>query len=369
MKILHLISSSGLFGAENVLLTLAKCFNKEGARAVVGAIRDSRNPRVELIEKAKGEGLPVAVFDSRGRFDLGTVAKLIRYIKENAIDVLHTHNYKSDTIGLLAAKLTGRPLVATAHGFTEVTQTVGFYEELDRFLLKTFFDRVVVVTDKVLPHCPVFKKRVISNGLDASKFLPDPKAAEAVRKEFNIRPGDFVIGTIGRLSKEKNQLMLLEAAVDLVYTHPSVKFLIVGEGPEEYSLKHFVQNKNIADKIVFTGLIRDVVPVYQTMDAFVLSSVTEGVPLTILEAMASRVPVVATRVGGIPEIIEDGKTGFLVASKDVQALKAKLENLIRDRGLGQQLAEAGFHFVKQEYSLEKMCESYRKVYDELLPHP
>lgn len=366
MNILHLISSSGLFGAENVLLTLARCFNKSGARSIVGAIRDSRHPKVALVDQATAERLPVAVFDSNGRVDLGTVGKIARYIKENNIDLLHTHNYKSDLLGFMAAKMTGRPVMATAHGFTEVSEVVGFYEQLDRFFLWTFFHKVVVVTDKVLPGCPDSKKRVIRNGLDAARFAPNKPAGAALRQEFHLRPEDFVIGTIGRLSKEKNQLMLLEAAVDLIYAHPSVRFLIVGEGPEENLLKHFVRNKNISDKVIFTGLIKDVAPVYQALDAFVLSSLTEGVPLTVLEAMASRCPVVATRVGGIPEIIEDGKTGFLVESGDVKSLKSKLEILVHDYSRAAQLGGAGFDFSTREYSLEKMCENYRKVYAEVL---
>lgn len=364
-KVLHFISSGGLYGAENVLLSLAGELKRTpDIVPVVGALKDSRDPHLEVIERAKEMGIETVIFESEGRFDIGAVCALKKYIRENKILLLHTHNYKSDIIGLLAAKLAGIPAVATAHGFTDMTHSVTAYEKLDRFLLR-FFNKVVVVTDKILNGLDVQKRRVIANGLDIAKFSGREKARTEFRRQFGIRDDAFVIGTVGRLSREKNQIMLLGAALKMKQ-HGNVKYVIVGEGPEGKELRRFVRENGLDEKIIFTGLLKDTHKVYPALDIFTLTSTTEGVPLTILEAMAAGCPVVATRVGGIPEILEDGKLGSLADPEDIAGLAAKFELLMSDSYKRLQLAEQAGRFVRQNFSLERMSKAYLDVYHEVI---
>lgn len=364
-KVLHFISSGGLYGAENVLLSLAGELAKASSVIpIVGALKDSRNPHLEVVERAKELGIGTVVFESEGRFDLSAVFALKKYIRENNVSLLHTHNYKSDIIGFFAARQAGIPVVATAHGFTDVTHTVTTYEKLDRFLLR-FFNKVVVVSGKVLGGLDAQKRKVISNGLDINRFSGGEGLRNEFRRHFGIKDDAFVIGTVGRLSKEKNQILLLRAALKMKQRR-EVKFVIVGEGPEEKELRRFVKENNLDEKVIFTGLLKDVHKVYPALDIFTLTSVTEGVPLTVLEAMAAHCPVVATRVGGIPEILEDGRSGLLAESQNVDELVAKYELLIQDAKKRLQLVEQAGRFVRQNFSLERMTKDYLDVYQEVL---
>jgi len=365
VKILHFISSGGLFGAENVLLTIAAGINDHGWISVVGAIRDGRQEHLEIIEKAKAWGIPTVVFESGGKFDLQTISQLKKYLCEQKIQILHTHNYKSDILGAVAARWAGIPAVATAHGFTDMNRAVSGYERLDRFVLRSFFKKVIVVTDKMLPNFSRKKKMLISNGINIQRFAWGEQKRAEFRSRYKIAATDFVIGTVGRLSPEKNQMLLLQAAEHMCAAHPQLKFLLVGNGPEEKKLKDFVKEKGLTDKIIFTGLLPDSSAVYPGMDIFTLTSLTEGVPLTILEAMAAHVPVVATKVGGVADIIQDGVTGLLVRPGSVEILISQFQLLLSSSEERHALSQRAFAFVKENFSQERMVERYKAMYQEV----
>ncbi len=378
MRVLHLISSCGLFGAENVVLTLARNLNTRRAGhfideeksyySIVGAVEDARDPHLEIVDKAKQEGLPTFILKSRGRFDFSAVTQLKKYLLSNKIALLHTHNYKSDVLGFAAARLAGIPIVATAHGYTDMDRKVTIYEKLDRWILRRFFNKVAVVTDKMLPGFPERRRTVIPNGLNVERFskLKEENAHLRIqqRRLWGIDDDKIIVATIGRLSKEKNQALLLQAAAQLSAKHDRIHFVIVGAGPEEERLKQLAEDLKITDKTKFVGLIQDIAPVYQAIDVFVLTSLTEGVPITILEAMAAEVPIVATRVGGIPDLITDSQTGLLVNSGDVQDFSVKIELLLTQPNLGKKFSAAAATFVKSHFSQEIMVERYRRVYEE-----
>jgi glycosyltransferase involved in cell wall biosynthesis len=364
MKILHLISSSGLFGAEQILITLARGMNQQD-QSIIGVIVDERNPDggEPLINKARYFKIPVVVFKSRGRVDFSTLKELKNFIQTSHVDILHTHNYKSDMLGLLGR--CGKPIIATAHGFTDVTHQVSLYEKIDRFILKSFFDRVVVVTNQLLSDFPKLKRRVIRNGLDLSRFATNDLKRQEIRTSFGISDDHIVVATVGRLSKEKNQTLLLKAACRLNPYYPNLRFLIIGNGPEEENLKQFIKQKDLSKCVIMAGHIAQIESVYQAMDIFALTSLTEGVPLTILEAMASHIPVIATKVGGIPEIIQHGKNGILINSDDETALSETIGDLMRNETHRNLLQNQAFSDVQEKFSSEKMIEEYRKVYLEL----
>ncbi|OGX19210.1 MAG: hypothetical protein A2Y04_00120 [Omnitrophica WOR_2 bacterium GWC2_45_7] len=306
------------------------------------------------------------MIESRGRLDMRSVFQLRKFLIGHKIDILHTHNYKSDIIGALAVQCGRVPLVTTAHGYTEMNRKVSAYEKLDRWVVRHFFKKVAVVTDKILSDFPSDKRVVIANGLDIKQFQKNASQRKAVRERYGIQNDEMVIATVGRLSVEKNQAMLVEAASRLTKKFPNVRFLIVGAGPEEQQLRRLITEKKLERQVILTGFIKDMPSVYSAIDIFVLTSLTEGIPLTILEAMAANVPVVATRVGGIPDLIEDEKTGLLVESRNVAELCAQLETLISDASKRNELAESASRYVRSHFSQEKMVEGYRKVYEEIV---
>lgn len=365
-KVMHFVSSGGLFGAENVLLNLAENMDKNVYHPIVAAIQDGRKANLQVAEKAREMKIPVKVFQSRGRMDFDTINKVRRCLLAHRIDILHTHNYKSDIIGYFATRNLNVKLIATAHGYTDISNRVTIYERIDRWFLKKFFDRVVVVSGSVLPGFTDKEKVVIPNGINVDRFDRSAVSAEDIRKKYGLNTDDLLIGTVGRLSVEKNQKLLVEAAKKLCAREPRLKVMIIGEGPEEADLKDMVRLAKLEEKIIFTGLISNVAPFYKVFDVFTLPSLTEGVPMTILEAMASKTPVVATRVGGIPQIIAHGQTGLLVNSNDVNGLCSALEELIMNSDLRKSMAESAFQFVRQEYSIERMVSLYHQIYQEAL---
>ncbi|MCR4337677.1 MAG: glycosyltransferase [Candidatus Omnitrophica bacterium] len=363
MKILHLISSGGLFGAENIVLSLARGLNDEKTTSIVGALHNHQNPNLAIIEKAKSLNLPTFVLDHPGRINLSAIGKLENYIRDEKIDIVHTHNYKSDMVGYFAARLAGVPVVATAHGFTDTNHTVSLYERLDRWVLNRF-DHVVVVTDKLLRHLSPQKRHVIANGIDTELFYFSSDRRQSARHRFGFDPQNIVVGIVGRLSKEKNQSLLLKSAAVLAKQYPQLRVLLIGGGPEEENLRRLIQELNITSIVRFTGILSNLEDIYPAMDVFVLSSLTEGVPLTILEAMASHVPVVATSVGGIDELMEDQKTGLLLKSFAVEELVDKIRLLIEDQSLHQKITANADLSVRTKFSLKEMIQQYKKIYED-----
>ncbi len=367
MRVAHLISSSGFFGAENVLLNLAQWFDQNGETVFVGALKDKRAPQVQVIERAQNLHLKTFTIDSRGRFDLGSVFQLRSFCLKNKIELLHTHNYKSDLIGLLAAKLSGIPIVATAHGFTGVTKSVLLYEKIDRWILKKYFNSVVVVADTVLADFKSPKRKIIGNGIDPAKFELNKELGKEFRRKYGITDDEKLIGIIGRLSVEKNQEMFIHAAHDLIRKEKNaVKFVVIGNGPEEDKLRSLVMAYDIRKEVIFTGLIENITPVYHALDIFTLTSKTEGIPMTILEAMASRVPVVATKVGGIPQLILDRQRGLLVNPDDKDHLVKQWEEILHHPELNEHITRNAYEFVKTEYSQIAMGEKYLDCYRQVL---
>ena len=363
MKIAHLISSRGVFGAENVVLSLAQNFNKGNNIAYVGMIRDMRFPDdIELISKAKTLCLPTFIIDSNGRFDFKAIIQLKRFLIKNKIDILHTHNYKSNIIGLAAVKMAAIPIVSTVHGYTDLNAAVSLYERIDRFILSFLFDKIVVVNDKILPHISQEKRFVIRNGLNINLFCRDNRKAVKFRKEFNISNSNIVIATAARLSKEKNQAMLIDAAEILFKKNHNITIIIAGDGPERKYLNQQIKEKGIYGQLIFTGFIKDMSAFYSAVDIFVLTSHNEGIPLVILEAQASKVAVVATNVGGVADIIIDNETGLLVEPGDVQQFTKSIEMLINIPEKRNMIAESAFQSIRKNFSIDKMIQSYHDLY-------
>ncbi len=312
------------------------------------------------------------VFDSHGRIDLRTVFEIRRFLRSNQIDILHSHGYKSDIVGFMAASLAKTVWVATNHVWHPMSGKLRLYEGVDAFVLR-FARRIVAVSCEVrealiAANIESANIRVIENGIDLDRFTPS-RQTEFLRSMFGMREHDVIVTIVGRLSPEKGHKTFLEAARTIASGHDNVKFLIVGDGPMEEELRIEAARLNLGQRVVFAGFRGDMPEIYGLSDVMVNASSIEGLPMTILEAMASRVPVVAARTGGIPGIIKDGETGLLVDSGDVGALSTRIESLIEDPGRRRQLASAAFEFVTVNHSLKRMCDSYWQVYQEAMDRP
>lgn len=370
MRILHLISSSGLFGAERVVIELSKSLKQiDDFQPIIGVIKNIYNPHVELIDEANANNIESAIFPCAGKFDFKLILLIRGFIKNNKIDLIHCHGYKSNFYGLLASK-NSIPTVTTNHNWLTSHWKLKIYCFFDSIWIR-FFDRIITVSEEVKNdmlkyRIPARKIHVINNGIDLSRFKKNV-LVQKVREELGIIGDSKVIGTIGRLGYVKGHKYLLLAAEKIVELNKAVKFLIVGDGPLRSKLTDKAKSLGLIDHIIFTGYRKDIPELLSIMDIFVLPSLKEGFPMVLLEAMAAKKPVIATRVGAIPNVIKNNENGILVEPGDVYDLKNKIVKLIEDPHITQEIAHKGYTKIIEDFSSEIMCVKYLNLYKELIP--
>jgi glycosyltransferase involved in cell wall biosynthesis len=367
VKVLQLISSGGYYGAENMLLNLCASQEAAGSQNSLLLFYNVHTPNVEFYERARRHGISVRMVHCKGRADWRAVQQIEEYIQSEAIDVVHTHGYKADLYGFLAAWRSGKPVVATCHNWVGGTTALGIYNHLDRLALKKF-SALAAVSDEVAQRLldsgvPAEKIKIIANGIDVQAFehgQPLP-ALSCV--------GEKVVGMVARLDLQKGFEYLLRAVRELCNTMNGFKVVIVGEGPDRPAIEAMVQEYGLQSSVILAGQQSDMPGVYAAMDIFVLPSLNEGLPMTILEAMAASKPVVATRVGAIPKVINDGENGLLINPRNSEALRNALASLLSDPDKCRRMGERAHDWVSRNYTSEAMAIKYRQLYEEILGSP
>ncbi|OFW86824.1 MAG: hypothetical protein A2794_00155 [Alphaproteobacteria bacterium RIFCSPHIGHO2_01_FULL_40_8] len=357
MRILHLISSNGFYGAENVVLSILSALKKNGMQPFLICLKSSGKIEPEISLQAKQQDIHSEVISCNGKFDTRAIAGIKAFIRENNIDIVHSHNYKSNLYGLLASRQAGVPIISTLHGWTGENNKIKFYEFIDKHVVKKM-DHLVSVSPKINA-----KATLIPNGVDVNKFDPI-NVKRDLRKEFDLG-NSFVIGTAGRLSREKGQIGLIKAFEKIKEQIPAAKLLIAGEGPLQKDLERYAGKKSLAGSVVFAGKVKDMPSLYKTMDIFVLSSITEGIPIVLLEAMAMQLPVISTDVGGTSYVIDPGKDGILIPPKDVNMLAENLVLLFKSKSLRSDLGQQARKKILDRFSLDSLYRSYLKIYEDI----
>jgi glycosyltransferase involved in cell wall biosynthesis len=300
----------------------------------------------------------------QGRADWRAVRQIEECMQEDGIQLLHTHGYKADLYGYVAARRSGKPIVATCHNWVGGTAALGIYNHLDRMALKRF-PGLAAVSDSVAQRLlasgvSARKIRTIANGIDVQTF---ERARPSPALNFD---GSKVVGMVARLDLQKGFEYLLRAARELCGAFPELKVVIVGEGPDRNEIENMIRRLGLQTNVILTGQHSDMPSIYAALDVFVLPSLNEGLPMTILEAMAASRPVIATRVGAIPKVIQDGETGLLVDPADSDGLRNALARLLNDSDLCCRIGSAGHDWVSRNYTSEAMALKYRQMYDEVL---
>lgn len=358
------------------MLTLAKEQMRQGLQICIGIFHNIKAPHLEVVEEAKKYKIPFENFSCRGRFDMKTVLAIRKFIQQKEISIVHSHNYKSNFYALVSAIGIDVKKITTCHNWTTNKLKMNLYKNLDKLFMRKF-DKVIAVSDVlkdeiVRSGIPSKKVSVIYNGVDVEKLqvacrkLQDENYGKKLRKQLGIKEDEKVIGTVGRLTEEKGHVYLLRAFKEVVSELPDTKLLIVGDGPLKESLKLKVQSLKLEKNVIFTGIRKDVPALLSIMDIFVLPSLDEGLPMAILEAMAAKIPVIATKVGAIPRVIENRENGILVSACSVQELTDALQTVLRGDELAKQMSDDGYHKVAEEFSSEKMAEKYCDLYEGLL---
>ena len=370
-KVLQLRSSVGFFGAENVIMEVAKAIVHSPYEPIIGVLENSHNPHTEMAQVAQKNGVASKVFPCDGRFSMQTAGAVRQYMLDNDIAIVHAHGYKADFYALFATLHTGRKRVATIHPWlmeSNCMSSAKFYMALDKALLRSFH-RIVAISDEmrdevVRDGMKPGRVATIENGIDLQRFAATPNVASA-RRDFGIPAGARVIGAVGRLSKEKGHAVLLAAAKSLVGKFPDLCFMLVGDGPEREKLTQEVAALGLQKNVIFTGVCSDIPKALAAMDIFVLPSLTEGLPMALLEAMAAKKVIVATAVGSIPRVIRNQENGVTVPPNDTPAIAQALADLLRDPQTALRFADRAYDAV-QPFSAETMGKQYVKLYDQLL---
>lgn len=369
MTILQLISSGGFYGTENMLVALSESLSRQGCRVIVGVLRDSRNPHVEVAEAAASLGLTAREIPCDGRFDWNTVRIIRSLVREFRVEAIHAHGYKADLLAFCAVHTIAWPrrtqLVSTCHNWPNPKLRMQTYAKLDRLILKTY-NHVTTPSPhvaEILRHAGIREERLtfIRNGVDTHRFENAPPTLRAALR-LGERP---LIGFVGRLVEPKGGTVLLHAAKKVLKAHPEAAFVLVGDGPEAAAWRSLAASLGIGANVIFAGQHREMAGVYASLDVLVLPSFDEAMPMCLLEAMAAGRAVVATNVGAVPELIENNVTGLLVEPHQVDATAAAITKLLDDSAFRTRLGTAAHAHILRQYSADAMAHTYLGIYGKL----
>jgi sugar transferase (PEP-CTERM/EpsH1 system associated) len=350
-------------GAEKVVYSIVRNLSKERFSFSICCLDCTG----ELGEHLIKEGFEVISLNRKPGVDFSLIRKLIKILKDRQIDIIHAHQYTPYFYAATAAILSARPkVIFTEHGRHQPDRIRPKRAIYNQFL-NLFSDRITGVSnfskDSLVKYekLPARKIKVIYNGISLEEFKISLDR-EAKRKELGIDQDEVVMGMVGRFDPIKNQLMLLRAFSEVLKHISGTKLLLIGDGPLKEKCKKFASELGIGDRVVFLGWRRDVLELLRTLDIFVLSSLTEATSLTLLEAMAAGLPVIATDAGGNPEIIMNDRTGILISLGNYREFAKAMVSLIEDPEKRKRMGEAGIRRIKALFSIDRMLKEYEDLY-------
>ena len=373
-KILHLKSSYGFWGPDRQVLQMAKAMCREGFQTEILVLyrRQGAAPLIHpLVEEARGAGLKAEQLDDKAKFSLGTIFYIARKLRSERFALIHTHDYKGNALGGIAAKLAGVKIVSSARGYTERSLPLKIYKAIDLLILR-FVSRVIAVSESLrqqLIAAGLPEERVVTiyNAIDVEAFTSETlHRVQGLRDQLGIDDGQHVISIIGRLTPEKGHRYFLESARYTLKTLPGARFLVIGDGPLREQLEDFSASLGLNHAVSFLGYQRDIAAFMSISDIIVISSVREGLPNVLLEALALAKPVVATQVGGISEVLQDRETGLLVPPKDSRRLAEAIIYVLRNPKEAANLGARGKRLVSREFSVNRMAQKVAQVYRDIL---
>lgn len=366
IHIFHMIDGLTFGGAETLLRDLASGLEDRGYRITVGY--STPGP---FVQELANKNLKLIRISRFGLVDPFFMMKMIKLWRADPPQVVHTHLFKSDFHGRLAARLAGVPVVvSTLHN----NDTWANNRLMGHLYGATamWADRLIAVSPEVKEFhrsktgVPEEKILVINNGVNVRAFSGYDEQAKQIRVEFGIAESAPLFGIVGRLKPQKNVAMFLLAAAEIIKLQPEARFLIVGDGPLQSDLELQTKNLGISSSVIFAGMRKDVPAILNALDVLVLSSLWEGLPVILLEAMAASLPVVSTTVDGVVGVVQPDVTTLLVPTSDHKALADACLRLARDPDLREKMGQAGLQRVSDHYSLDHMIDLVSSLYMELL---
>lgn len=372
LKIAVLATVTDFGGAERVVLSLTEHIKNDQfdlVPIIFTVPNFTDNIFFKHLDRAGRKYYKVYVNNHKIKY-LNPVANIFetyRLLKKNRFDLIHTHGYRADVLGIFLARLLGLPAISTCHGFISNDLHLTLYNRLDRFILR-FASKIIAVSEAI-------KSSLIKSGIKESSVTLIQNAVngsysveaftrnrKAKREYCGMTEDDVVVGYVGRLSEEKGVGYLIEAIALLDKSGIPAKLLIIGDGPQRMELADRVKKANLEEKVIFTGFQNDVECWLPAMDVFTLPSLTEGTPMSLLEAMACGIPVVATAVGGVPQVIESGKNGILVSPGNPQDIKEAIQLLYKSEKLRNGLSGEAQKTINSQYNIEEWTRRIESEY-------
>jgi len=371
-KIVHVISNLSVGGAQILLFDILKNLKLHEEFDIFVVTINSG----EYLKKYKESGIKVIDLKEKGLINLFIFFKLFKQIKNINPDIVHTHLNKADFYGRLAAKSAGVKLIystchnySTTHSGADINKK-SFFDIIDNFVINYSKSNLIAISNLVKKYLSNRDERyksiteVIYNGVNIKneKYILNAEEQIELREKYNIGKDDFLISVIGRLEKQKNQLFFLESIKEKILRDKNISVLIIGDGAIRNTLEDFVKLNNLSEKVKFTGFIYNAEPFIEISDLICIPSLWEGFGLVVIEAMIKRKIVLASNVGGIPEIIEDGKNGYLFESQNKVNLSEKIDYLIDNKDKLDNIKQNAIDLIKEKFDIAKNSDLYYKSY-------
>ncbi|MBI5788300.1 MAG: glycosyltransferase [Candidatus Schekmanbacteria bacterium] len=364
---LYIIGDLAHGGAEKHLVHVLKNLNRTKFEPSVACFRKIGQylPQVEALN------IPVINLGVRKVYNFQGISKILsfsKFVKEQKIDIIHAYLYKANIFGTLVAKNVGIPVIISNRN---VNSLMRFREKLIHKKISALADKITAVSDEVKSQdlelgIPADKIITIYNGVE----IPNRQLVDIPNKkrELGLNSDDVVIGTVANLAPRKGHKYLLEAAAKIIAVKPSVKFLLIGDGGLKQELLETARNLKLGKNVIFAGHREDVAELLAVMDIFVLPSLGEGMSNALLEAMAAGLPCVATNVGGNPEVVQDGVTGFIVPPKEPDKIAEAVCRLLADKQMALALGMKGKKRVMSKFTVREMVLQMERLYWDCLSH-
>lgn len=366
-SVLHVIDSLHLGGAQEVVLNLATCGSPRFRHEVA-----TMHGHGIYWDRLREAGIKVHSLSPHKFLPL-YLATLPALLVSRRPDILHCHLIPSNIIAKPLGALLGVPLILN-HDHTNDPHRIDnkLLLALDKStnrLARHFIAVAAACRDFLIQHesIPPQKITLVPNAIDLRRFSPGTISREAARASLGLPSDVPVIAAVGRLNPQKNFALLLDIAAELAPRFPDLRFLLAGEGPEETMLREKARTLGLTERVVFSGYVADTRNVYVAADMLLMPSRFEGLPMTLLEAMAMRLPVVASRLDGIAEVVEDGREGFLVESTDTAGFVERCTTLLKNPAKSSDLAANSRAKIEARFSVERMTSAVEAIYDRFLP--
>ena len=363
INILHLRASNFVGGPEKQLLEHFRRIDPKKFRLSLCTFEQETEVS-ELRSIAGSNGLEMHELPDTSPFDPRVILKLAGIVKNENIHLICTHGYKPNIIGRFASWLSGVPAIAISRGWTAESRKIRFYERLDKIFLH-LSDHVVAVSDGQREKIKKLgvgsgKISVIHNGINLEE-IPQV-SAETLRSALGLPDDAVIVASAGRLSPEKNQSGMIEAARQVVSQNPKAYFIIFGEGFLRSDMERQIAEAGLHGRFLLPGFRSDLQAVLHEIDIFMLPSFTEGLPNVVLEAFAVRKPVVATAVGGTPEVVIHGVSGFLTNPEEIDKMAEYIHQLVNDPSLRDNMGASGYRHIEEKFGFEQQTRKYEELY-------